>query len=164
MSEQNVLNRIISKLNALPESVRGHAITAVIGRTVRYAGTSNIFIEKLTTTESIMRLKNKKKVQNHIGSIHAAAMALLAESATGLLVGMNVPDSAVPVIKTLHVDYLKRCQGDIKAVARLSPEQIKEITTTDKGEVSVEITVTDERGTEHISCEMVWAWVPKVRK
>ncbi|OUS32144.1 DUF4442 domain-containing protein [Gammaproteobacteria bacterium 45_16_T64] len=164
MAEKNVLNRIISKLNALPESVRGHAISAVIGRTVRYAGTSNIYIEKLTTTESIMRLKNKKKVQNHIGSIHAAAMGLLAESATGLLVGMNVPDNAVPVIKTLHVDYEKRCKGDIKAVARLTKEQIEQITTTEKGEVSVDITVTDETGNEHISCEMIWAWVPKVRK
>ena len=164
MSELNVLNRVVSKLNVLPDSVRSQPISLLIGRTVRYAGTSNIYIEKLTTTESIMRLKNKKKVQNHIGSIHAAAMALLAESATGLLVGMNVPDSSIPVIKTLHVDYLKRCQGDIKAVARLTKEQIDQITTTEKGEVTVEITVTDERGIEPIRCEMIWAWTSKIRK
>ena len=73
-------------------------------------------------------------------------MALLAESATGLLVGMNVPDRSVPVIKTLHVDYLKRCHGDLKAVARLTDEQIEQMTSIEKGEVTVEITVTDERG------------------
>lgn len=164
MSEKNILNRVVSKLNALPDSVRGKAVTMLIGRTVRYAGTSNIYIEKLTTTESVMHLKNKKKVQNHIGSIHAAAMALLAESATGLLVGMNVPDSCNPVIKSLHVDYLKRCQGDIKAVARLTDAQIEQITTTEKGDVTVEVVVTDERGVEPIRCEMIWAWTPKVRK
>ena len=164
MSEKNILNRVVSTLNALPEAMRGQAVSLLIARTVRFAGTSNIYIEKLTTTESIMRLKNKKKVQNHIGSIHAAAMALLAESATGLLVGMNVPDSSVPVIKTLHVDYLKRCHGDIKAVARLTPEQIDQITTTEKGEVTVDITVTDERGVEPIKCEMIWAWTSKIRK
>ena len=61
MSEQNILNRIVTKLNALPQAVRGQAVSLLIGRTVRYAGTSNVYIEKLTTTESIMRLKNKKR-------------------------------------------------------------------------------------------------------
>ena len=36
------------------------------------------------------------QVQNHIKGVHACAMALLAESATGAVFGMNVPDSAIP--------------------------------------------------------------------
>ena len=90
-------------------------------------------------------------------------MALLAETATGFCVGMNLPDDKLPLIKTLHVDYLKRAQGDMKAVAQLSPEQIRMILTEDKGEVTVPVSITDESGQSPISCQMVWAWVPKKR-
>ena len=42
-------------------------------------------------------------MQNHIGGVHACGMALLSESATGLVFGMNVPDTHIPVIKTMKV-------------------------------------------------------------
>ncbi len=126
-------------------------------------GTSRIRIENLTEQESVMTLANRKRVQNHIKGVHAAAMALLAETATGFVVGMNVPDDSVPVIKSLKVSYLKRVTGGLRAVARLSDEQINNILTTEKGEVLVDITVTDDAGIEPISCEMIWAWIPKKR-
>jgi hypothetical protein len=77
---------------------------------------------------------------------------------------MNLPDDKLPLIKTLHVDYLKRAQGDMRAVASLRPEQIEQILTQDKGEVTVPVSITDESGQEPIACSMVWAWVPKQRK
>ena len=91
-------------------------------------------------------------------------MALLAESATGFVVGMAVPDSAVPVIKSMKVEYKKRAKGAMEAVATLDAETIERIETTPKGEVLVPVTVTDETGNEPIQCEMIWAWTPKRRK
>jgi len=88
-------------------------------------------------------------------------MALLAETATGFVVGMNLPDDKLPLIKSLKVDYQKRTKGDMRAVATLSNEQIQLIRTTPKGEVLVPVVVTDESGQEPIQCEMLWAWVPK---
>lgn len=108
-------------------------------------------------------LKSRRKVHNHIKGIHAAAMALLAETATGLVVGMNLPDDRLPLIKSLHVDYLKRASGDLKAVATLTPEQRTLILSEPKGEVTVAVRVSDSEGKEPIRCEMVWAWVPKRR-
>jgi len=91
-------------------------------------------------------------------------MALLAETATGFCVGMNLPDDKLPLIKTLKVDYLKRASGDLTAVAQLRPEQIEQMFTQDKGDVTVPVVITDQSGQSPIQCEMVWAWVPKVRK
>ncbi|MFT4977099.1 MAG: hypothetical protein ACI8S6_003004 [Myxococcota bacterium] len=90
-------------------------------------------------------------------------MALLAETATGLVVGMSVRDDCVPVIKTLRVDYLKRTKGSLRAAATLSDEQRALIERVDKGEVTVPVTVTDETGRQTISCEMIWAWTPRRR-
>ena len=34
----------------------------------------------------------------------------------------------------------------------------------DKGDVVVQVDITDEAGVTPIQCEMVWAWTPKIRK
>ena len=164
MSQQNFLNRVVSRINRMPSQVRSRALTAVFGRAVKFAGTARVRVKSINDHEAVLELRNRPRVQNHIGSVHAAAMALLAESATGFLVGMNVPDSRIPVIKTLHVDYVKRASGQLRAVASLSDEQIQQIRTLEKGEVTVPVVITDERGVEPVECRMVWAWTPKVRR
>jgi acyl-coenzyme A thioesterase PaaI-like protein len=106
-------------------------------------------------------IRNQHKVQNHIKNVHAAAMALLAETATGFVVGINLPDDKLPLIKSLKVDFYKRTQGDMRAVATLTSEDVARIATEPKGELWVPVTVTDESGNEPIKCEMLWAWVSK---
>ncbi len=164
MAKKNQLNKIVSKINALPEFLRAKALSTFFGKMVKFTGTTGITIEELTTSRATISLKNKKAVQNHIGSVHAVASILIAESATGYLVGMNIPDSSVPVIKTIKADYVKRAKGDMKAVAKLSSSQIKDMQTLEKGETIVPVTVTDGDGKEPILMEMTWAWTPKKRK
>ena len=108
------------------------------------------------------RQKNRRKAQNHIGSVHAAAMALLAESCTGFIVGINLPGDKLPLIKRMDLRYVKRATGDMIAVASLTDEQIALMQTAEKGEVNVKVTVTDETGIEPLVCEMIWAWITKV--
>ena len=158
------MNGIVSKINSLPDFVRVKALSTFFGNFVKFTGTAGIKIEELTDKKSVITLKNKKSVQNHIGSVHAVASILIAESATGYLIGMNVPDSSVPVIKTIKADYVKRAKGDMKAVASLTDKQIEQIRTQEKGETVVKVTVTDAEGKEPILMEMIWAWTPKKRK
>ena len=155
------MSRIVDKLGFLPPSVRSTVISRIFGRVVPYVGTSGLVYEELTPERVVVTIKNRRAVQNHIKGVHAAAMALLAETATGFCVGMNLPDDKLPLIKTLRVDYTKRTQGSMKAVASLTPEQARQIRSEPKGEVTVPVVVTDESGEEPIRCEMIWAWVPK---
>jgi hypothetical protein len=90
-------------------------------------------------------------------------MALLAETATGFAIGMHLPDDEVPLLKTLKVDYLKRSRGDLKAVVELCPEQVRDLLSDRKGEISVPVKVTDQLGREPIRCEVIWAWIPQKR-
>jgi acyl-coenzyme A thioesterase PaaI-like protein len=108
-----------------------------------------------------MTLQNRRKVQNHIRTVHAAAMTLLAESATGILMGMNVPDDKYLVIKSLHVDFQKKASGAMKAVATLTPEQVLSAQNDAEGEILVSVSVSDASGNEPVSCQMLWAWKPK---
>lgn len=152
----NRLTRILSKINQLPAALHGPALSLLFGSPVKFAGTARVRVHELTQQRAVMSLANKRKVQNHIKGVHAA-MALLAESATELLLGMNVPDDKLPLIKSLKVDYLRRAE------ASLTPEQIRAIHSQAKGEVLVAVQVTDESGNRPIQCEMLWAWVSKKR-
>ncbi len=163
MVKKNQLNSIVSKINLLPGFARTTALSTFFGKMVKFTGTAGIRIEELSEQRAVITLKNKKSVQNHIGSVHAVASILIAESATGYLVGMHIPDSAVPVIKTIRADYVKRAKGDMRAEARLDASQIKAMHEQEKGETVVAVTVTDGEGKEPILMEMVWAWTPKKR-
>ncbi len=160
----NQLSRQLAKFSGLPDSLRPGLVSFVLGNIVPMVGSAKLHFEEVSGHRVVVRIRNRRRVQNHIKGVHAAAMALLAETATGFCVGMNLPDDKLPLIKTLHVDYLKRAQGDMKAVAQLQPEQITQILTQDKGEVTVPVVITDDSGQEPITCQMVWAWVPKQRK
>ena len=161
-AKPNQLARTVAKLKGLP-LVGNWATSFALGRVVPLVGTAGLRYEEITPERVVVRIRNQRKVQNHIKGVHAAAMALLAETATGFCVGMNVPDDKLPLIKTMKIDYVRRSQGDMVAVAQLRPEQIQQIRSQDKGEVTVPVTITDESGQSPIQAEMVWAWVPKKR-
>ena len=161
------LNRMATSIKkmegVLPASFHAFGYTVVFNSMVKLAGTSGLQVETLNQREAVVYLANKRKIQNHIGSLHACAMSLAAESATGMIVGMNVPDTHIPVIKQMNISFVRRCQGDIRARAVLSEEDYRRINEEDRGEVNVEVLVEDESGNEPIKAEMIWAWVSKDR-
>jgi acyl-coenzyme A thioesterase PaaI-like protein len=157
----NKFSTIIKKANKAPPFLRSFLLTKLFSSKVKFAGTTGIAIQKVSHHEVIIRLKNKTKVQNHIGGIHAVAAAVLAESATGIVFGMNVPDSKLPLLKTMKIDYQRRMQGSLQAIARLTDTQISSIDDDEKGSIIVPVTITDESEQTPIECHMEWAWVRK---
>ncbi|MBA6356310.1 MULTISPECIES: DUF4442 domain-containing protein [unclassified Colwellia] len=159
----NKFGKIISKVNRMPRFMRSFLLTKIFCSTVKYAGTSSIKLISVSHTKAVLSLENKKKVQNHIGGVHAIAAALLAESATGIVFGMNVPDTCVPLLKSMTFHFQRRMQGNLSAVAVLSLADIEQIENSDKGSLMVSVEITDESDQQPIVCEMEWAWVTKRR-
>lgn len=163
MSSANKLSRIVGKLDMLPAVVRTPVLTLLLGRMVPYVGTTGARIEEMTEQKVVVVVDNRRRIRNHIGQVHATAMALAVETATGFVSGMNVPDSKLLLCKSLKVDFKKRTQGAIRAVATLTEEQRTRMRSEERGNVTVEVHATDESGMEPIQCEMVWAWIPRSR-
>jgi len=158
---ENNLTRLMRPLAKLPGNMRVSTLSFILGKVVPFVGTSGLRYEEVTPTRVVVSIRNRRPVQNHIKGVHAAAMALLAETATGFVIGVNLSDEKLPLIKSLHVDYKRRTVGDMRAVASLTAEQVAMIHASPKGELMVPVTVTDESGEEPIQCQMLWAWVSK---
>lgn len=158
---KNQLAKIIDKLQAKPRWLRGWLTDFALGSSIKFIGTAGLHCEELTQEKAVFVLRNRKKVQNHIGSVHAAATGLLAETATGMLFGMNLPDDKLPLLKTMHIDYIARSTGDLKATASIDKKRLEALHIEDKGDIQVSVTVIDEKGVEPVNCQLVWAWVKK---
>ena len=147
-----------------PIWLRFRILTWMFRYKVKLVGTCRVDIKHTDLKSATFFVKNRTKVQNHIGSVHAATMALIAESATGFVVGVNLPGDKLPLIKSMNLKYVKRAYGDMQAVASLTDEQIHILQTEPKGDFLVDVKVTDESGSEPVIAEMHWAWVEKDKK
>ena len=164
MAKNNRLYKVVQATSKLPKALRTTIWSKTFGRIVPMVGTANIRYLEVSKEKVVVRIENHRNMQNHIKGVHAAAMALLAETATGFVTGLNVPDDRILLIKTLQVDYLKVASGGLTATATLSAEQQQFILDNDKASLEIPISVVDDSGQSPIECKMVWAWLPKKKK
>jgi len=162
---RNQFTRLLSVTKYLPAKARSSILTKAFSKVVPYVGTTGLYYETVTPNEVIVSLHNRKAVQNHIGSIHAVAVTLLAETATGFVLGMNLPADRVLLIKSYAVNFYRPLkQGQVAAIASLSNEQRLEILNTPKGEMVIPCVIDDRESDSErdpITVEMTWAWIPK---
>jgi len=161
MAKSNRLSKLVKASSRLPQGIRTALLSKTFGRVVPMVGSARIRYEQVSHDQVMVSMANHKAMQNHIGQVHACAMALLAETATGFVTAMNVPDSAVVLIKSIKIDYKCPTQGAMRAIATLTNEQQQLMQSTDKGETLVQVVITDESGKAPIQCEMLWAWIAK---
>jgi acyl-coenzyme A thioesterase PaaI-like protein len=64
-------------------------------------------------------MKKRRRVENHIGTVHAIACCNLAEIAAGTLMEASLPPSMRWIPRTMSVQYLKKAETDLMAVARV---------------------------------------------
>ena len=162
----NKLLSIVNRINSTaPTFLRSPLLSYVFNSNIKYAGTTGIEIVEWNTHQVVVNLKNRRKIQNHLGGIHATAMATLAESTSGMIFGIHLNDTThIPLLKRMEIQYVKRAIGDLQAVATITQDQIDEIQTTSKGSSIIQVNVTDDTGNEPIKCEMEWAWTTKKSK
>lgn len=156
----NRLTRQLERLQDVPAFARTWVRSMVLRRAVPFTGTAGLQFIEMSAARVEIGIQNDRKVQNHIGGVHASAMNLVAETATGMVVGMNVRDDCTPLAKEMRMAFKKRATGAMRAVATLTPAQIALMQSSDKGEVNVAVVVTDEAGVNPVECEFVWAWIP----
>ena len=63
-------------------------------------------------------LKQRRRVQNHIGTVHAIALCNLAELCAGLVTDVSIPADMRWIPQDMTVRYLQKASGRIAASAR----------------------------------------------
>ena len=161
----NQFSKLLAVTKYLPAGARSSILSKAFGKVVPYVGTTGIYYETVDPNQVVVSLNNNKAVQNHIGSIHAVAVTLLAETATGFILGLNLPSDRVLLIKSYSVNFYRPLRkGQVAAIATLSDEQRLDILNQPKGEMVIPCVINDRESDSErdpITVEMTWAWVPK---
>ncbi|WP_367106491.1 DUF4442 domain-containing protein [uncultured Psychrobacter sp.] len=161
----NQFTKLLSITKYLPAGARATILSKAFGKVVPYVGTTGVYYEMVEPNKVVVSLNNNKSVQNHIGSIHAVAVTLLAETATGFILGLNLPSDRVLLIKSYSVNFYRPLKkGQVAAIATLSDEQRLDILNTPKGEMVIPCVIDDRESDSErdpIVVEMTWAWVLK---
>lgn len=159
--KKSQIAKAVDKVERLPSFARQPVFNFMIGRTVPFVGTSGLRITKATKNEWAATLDNRRRVQNHLKQIHACGMILIGETIGVMIMAMNLPGDRIPLVKSIQADFVKRSSGSMTGVVKLSDEQIESIQREPKGEIELEVVVTDEADVNPILLRVTAAWVPK---
>ena len=102
-------------------------------------------IVSLEPQRGVARLRHRRRVSNHIGSVHAIALCNLAEFVGGLTCEASLPRGMRWIPKGMQVEYLKKAQGAMTATA--TPAFVAE-TAASGYELPYHVSIVDDAGVE----------------
>jgi acyl-coenzyme A thioesterase PaaI-like protein len=119
-----------------------------------YFATIRPSIVELRPGRCEVRMRKRRAVENHLGTVHAIAICNLAELAAGLVSDATVPSTHRWIPKGMTVEYLRKAETDVRAVAEL--DLVPALGA--KAEVPVYVVATDAAG-ESVFRATVRMWV-----
>lgn len=93
----------------------------LIGVTVPYAGTIRPEVLQLEPGHARARIRDRRRVRNHLHSIHAVALINLAEMTANLAMMTDQPREGRWIVTGMDADFVKKARGPVTADCRVGP-------------------------------------------
>lgn len=113
----------------------------LVGVMAPYTGSMGASVVELERGRSRVLLRDRRSVRNHLRSIHAIALANLAELAGNIVVAYSLPDDARFIVSGLSIEYVKKARGTLTATC-----EIEVPSTSERAELQVPVTISNAEG------------------
>ena len=128
----------------------GHKLfSLIVCRVAPYFSSIKPLITELKPGYAEVSIKKRRRVHNHINTVHAIAMCNMAELAAGMMTDVSVPVKSKWLPTGMTVQYLKKAKTDLVAVANG-----KNIEWDTDGDKLVPVEVTDTEGNVVFTAEI----------
>lgn len=88
-----------------------------------YFRTSRPRFAELRPNYAELTVRKRRRVQNHIGTVHVIAICNGLEAAMGALAEATIPPGRRWIPKGMQVDYTAKATSDITCIAETDPQQ-----------------------------------------
>ncbi len=122
----------------------------VLAHGIPYTGTIRPEVLVVEPGHARVRLRDRRRVRNHLDSVHAIAVTNVGELTTGLAVTAALPEAVRSILTALHVEFLKKARGPLVAECRCTVPRVEGIVnyqassevTDGAGDVVARVTAT----------------------
>ena len=135
----NMIRESWDKLCGLPAGSR--LFSRLVGMMAPYTGTIDAHVTTLRAGYAEVVLRDRRAVRNHLGSVHAVALANLAELTGNVALAYALPDDGRFIVTRMTIDYLKKARGTLRGVCEAPVPE-----TSDRREYEVPVEILDEAG------------------
>ncbi|HEC26487.1 MAG TPA: DUF4442 domain-containing protein [Gammaproteobacteria bacterium] len=120
------LQHLWQRLERLPGGA--WLFSRILGWVIPYTGTIGANVRKLKPGYAQIHMRDRRRVRNHLHSVHALALANLGEVASGLamLDALSADTRGIPT--RLSIEFYKKARGHLVAESHCSPPAITEDT------------------------------------
>ena len=108
---------------------------------VPYTGSVSPRVETLEPGFARISITQRRRLEQHLGSIHAIALMNLAEFASGAAMTTALPPGFRGIVTKISIEYFKKARGTVTAESR---PVLPELTTD--GEYDLVSEIKDEKG------------------
>jgi acyl-coenzyme A thioesterase PaaI-like protein len=131
---------------ALFQQLGAEKFSSAIGGVAPYFATIEPQFVDLRPGFAEVRIRNQRKVHNHIGTVHAIALCNGAELVAGTCTDVSIPAGARWLPVGMSVKYLAKAKTDVRVVT-----EAESVDWSVAGNVDVPVAAYDTEGTKVFS-------------
>lgn len=134
--------RLLHAHQTLSKLPLGHwFFTLMVKQMIPYTGSVNPRVEVLEPGFARISIRQKRRLEQHLGSIHAIALMNVAEFASGAAMTTALPPGYRGIVTKITIEYFKKARGKVTAESR---PQLPDLSV--EGEHDFTSDITDEKG------------------
>ncbi len=156
-SQRDRLDSLWRRLSPLPAGT--WLFSRVFGWFVPYSNTIRATVRGLEPGYCRATLPDRRRVRNHLDSIHAVALVNLGELTSGLAMTMALPAEVRGIVTEIGASYHKKARGLVVGVARVTVPTVG----ADSIDTRIETVITDAGGDLVCRVHTIWRLAPTKR-
>lgn len=135
----NGIRALWDRLHALPAGPR--LFSLMLSRAIPYTGSVSPRVRQLRLGFARVTMSDRPRLRNHLRSLHAIALANLAEYTGNLALAYSLPDGARFIVEKMSIEYLKKARGRIEGECTCPVPQ-----TSERRQYELEVLLHDDAG------------------